>query len=255
MNVCMRNILCLLAMLPLQVLAVPPKEARMEFYASTWAEVDTSGTAHIDHVEELSKLEDVPALAPAVAHIKELLKQRIESWQFVPATRDGIAVPSRTHVMIRLEGMDDGKGGLGLRIRSASTGASFRDMLPPLYPPGAFRSGREGRVLLVVDYDEDGKVVDVTTEETQDIYSGKMGGPASTEFKRAAIKAARNWTIENETVAGRPKAGKSRIPVTFCLSDACMQLPETEPDMPRDGELVAIDPAVKLRSAVAGTAL
>jgi hypothetical protein len=30
---------------------------------------------------------------------------------------------------------------------------------------------------------------------------------------------------------------------------------EAQPDKPRDGEFAAIDPAVRLRSAVAGTAL
>lgn len=253
-----RVILCLLmTLLSFQALARNALEAvpKLEFYASTWADVDVSGAAHVDQIDKVSKLEDVPALATAVVHVKDLLKRRIESWQFVPATREGIAVPSRTHVYIRLEGMDDGNGGLGIRIMSASTGPGARNMSPPRYPPDAMRGFREGRVVLLVNYGEDGKVVTVKVEELKEIYRGKLGGRGSTEFKDAAVDAAQNWSFQNEIVDGRPKAGQTRVPVAFCLTDACTQMSDTQPDKPRDGEFAAIDPAVKLRSAVAGTAL
>jgi TonB family protein len=247
--------LCLLLLLPLPVLAANPKKApSVEFYASAWADVDASGAAHVDEVDKISRLEDVPALAAAVVHIKDLLKQRIESWQFVPATREGIAAPSRTHVHIRL-GMDDGNGGLGIRIMSASTGLGARNMSPPRYPPNAMRGFREARVMLLVNYGEDGKVASVKVEELKDIYRGKLGGRGLAEFKDAAVDAARNWSFQNEIVDGRPRAGQTRVPVTFCLTDACTRMSEAQPDKPRDGEFAAIDPAVRLRSAVAGTAL
>jgi TonB family protein len=256
MNACMRGMLCLLLLLPLTGLAANSKKApSVEFYAIAWADVDALGTAHVDQVDEVTKLEDVPGLAPAVVRIKELLKQRLETWQFVPATREGVAVASRTCVYVRLEGTDDGKGGLGMRILSASTGPGAGDRQTPHYPPAAMREGIEGLVVLVVEYDKAGRVTSVKAEQSNTIRKGKLQKQGATEFKGAAIGAAWLWTFQNEIVAGEPKSGSIRIPVQFCMSSDCENVRLKLPEMPDPGQFAAIDPAVKLRSAVAGTAL
>ena len=255
MNARTRGMLYLLLLLPLPVLAASVKKApSVEFYAIAWADVDASGTAHVDQIDEVTKLEDVPGLAPAVVRIKELLKQRLETWQFVPATREGIAVASRTCVYVRLEGADDGKGGLGMRILSASTGPRA-DYLVPHYPPDAMREGTEGLILLVVEYDEAGRVTSVKAEQSKTIWNGKLRDRGSAALKGAAIGTAWLWTFQNERVAGEPKSGSVRVPVQFCMSSECVKVRWEQPGMPDNGEFAAINPAVKLRSAVAGTAL
>ena len=143
----LRVVLCLLAFLPFAYAAGKDRITELDFVGSAWVDVDAKGHGRVEQVDSVTKLDNVPALAPAVARIKEVLKQRIESWEFIPATRDGIAVPSRTYLSVEMEGMDDGKGGLGIRILSAHGGPQG-ELTPPPYPPTAYRNGIQGGVFV-----------------------------------------------------------------------------------------------------------
>lgn len=247
----LRVALCLLAFLPLACAAGKGRITELDFVSSAWVDVDAMGHGRVEQVDSVTKLDKVPALAPAVARIKEVLKQRIESWEFIPATRDGVAVPSRTYLWVGMQGSDDGKGGLGLRILNAHGGPKSRVMTPPPYPPRAYKSGIEGRVILDISFDDQGAVT-----------SAVLANPADPRAKNAeyfvdvARKAAKAWTFQTESVDGVPVPGRVRVPVAFYLSPE-NRMPEdvSKPETPRDGEYLALDPAVKLRSAVAGTAL
>src|SRR4249919_2233953 len=117
-------------------------------------------------------------------------------------------------------------------------------MQPPRYPTDALREAMEARVLLHVEYGDDGKVTSVKVEEAKGIDSaGKVGGRTLGSFRKVAEEAVRHWTFDNEVVDGKPMAGSGRVPILFCLSNACQNNAEKEPEMARDGELVAIDPA------------
>jgi TonB family protein len=254
----LRVVLCLLTFLPFACAVGKDRITELNFVGSAWVDVDAKGHGRVEHVDSITKLDDVPALAPAVARIKEVLKQRIESWEFIPASRDGVAVPSRTYLSVGMEGMDDGKGGLGIRIQSAHGGPQGQ-FTPPAYPPTAYRNGIQGGVLIDVGFDDQGVVTSVEpVKSTDPIIKRKFSN--SEFFVEAVIAAARAWTFKTEQVGGFPVPGRIRVPVSFCLSDVgggCSP-PERaakKADVPRDGEYLALDPAVRLRSAVAGTAL
>jgi TonB family protein len=254
----LRVVLCLLAFLPCAYAAGKDRTTELDFVSSAWVDVDAKGHGRVEQVDSVTKLDKVPALAPAVAHIKEVLKERIESWEFIPATRDGVAVSSRTYLYVEMEGMDDGKGGLGIRILSAHGGPQGQ-LTPPTYPPTAYRNGIQGGVLIDVGFDDQGVVTSVEpVKSTDPIIRRKFSN--SKFFVEAAIAAARAWTFKAEQVGGFPVPGRVRVPVSFCLAmpgSSCgsSERAAKKADVPRDGEFLALDPAVKLRSAVAGTAL
>lgn len=253
----LRVVLCLLAFLPFACAAGKDRITELDFVGSAWVDVDAKGHGRVEQVDSVTRLDNVPALAPAVARIRDVLKQRIESWEFVPATRDGIAVPSRTYLSVEMEGMDDGKGGLGIRILSAHGGPQG-ELTPPPYPPTAYRNGIQGGVLIDVGFDDQGVVTSVEpVKSTDPVIRREFRN--SEIFVEPAIAAARAWTFQTEQVGGRPVPGRIRVPVSFRLvvpdSYGPPQRAVKKADVPRDGEYLALDPAVKLRSAVAGTAL
>ena len=65
--------------------------APLEFFGSAWVDVDAAGTAHVVEMGKVERLGDGPAAAAVAERINARLRERIESWQFVPATRDALA--------------------------------------------------------------------------------------------------------------------------------------------------------------------
>lgn len=229
----------------------------LSFATSAQVEVDSGGRAHVIEMGEITKLSEVPALVPIADKVNARLRDAIESWNFIPATRDGVAVSSRTSVNVMLEGYDDGNGGLAIRIRNASTGAGLRSIDKVPLRIAVTYAQSEGFVTLKLTYDANGRVTDATIKDSMELWHGKFSGVADKQLRKSAVKAATTWLIFPEVVAGQPQAGTGTITVRFCLNDGCDQIP-----LPRDPtqgndpqQFAAIDPAVKLRSAVAGTAL
>jgi hypothetical protein len=241
----------LLAMPMLAIAARPPAPAPVDFSGSAWVDVDADGKAHVVEVGRLSVLSDVPALAPIVERIQGRLRNAIESWQFVPAMRDGIAVASRTNVSVDMRGTDDGAGGFAVRLRSARTGPGVRSMdMGPLVSV-VERAQAEGSVKVDLAYDEAGNI---SSAEQAD--SKEFAGRADKVLRRGALAAVKTWHMEPEVVDGHPRAGSGSIVLVFCLeTPSCGAIPSSGDDRQHPQEFAATDPAVKLRSAVAGTAL
>src|SRR5690606_4544839 len=89
----------------------------------------------------------------------------------------------------------------------ASVDPSSRSMNPPKYPPAALRAGITGQVVLVIDVDASGNVLDVTVERSS----------RNRDLDRAAIAAARRWRFNPEIRDGVAVAGRVRVPVDFVL--------------------------------------
>lgn len=244
----------LLLVAPLCVAAATPA-APLKFTGSAWVDVDAAGKPHVVGMEKVSKLGDVPKLAPIAEHINGRLKDAIESWQFVPATRDGVAVPSHTHVLVNMEALDDGAGGMAVRIRSANTGPSLQsfDRAPLIL--AATRAQAEGMVRLKLAFDAEGKVSAVEVADSKEYWKGKFSGLADKWLRKEAVKAAHAWRLSPEVVDGRPIPGTGSVAIVFCLSSGCGAAPLPSNDSADPREFASTDPAVKLRSNVAGTAL
>lgn len=253
----MRRSIILAGMLwaiPVLAQAAPPT-APVALSGSAWVDVDANGKAHVVEMGKLSPLSDVPALAPVVRRIDDRLRAAIESWQFLPATRDGVATASHTHVAVSMEGTDDGAGGMAVRLLSAGTGAGLRDLdMAPLVRAVTL-SQTEGLVKLKLAYTADGTVSSAELVESHDFRKGRFIGVAGSALRRQAIAAAGRWRLDPEIVDGVPQAGAGSITLVFCLTPECLQAPRTDGEGKASPQFASTDPAVRLRTAIAGTAL
>lgn len=221
--------------------------------SSAWVDVDPSGKAHVIEMGSVTGLAE--PVSAAAQRINDRLRERIESWQFIPATRDGVPVGSRTHVGISLQGDTDGAGGVALRIRSASTGP---EMTHEKLPVSAFlaASKAEGWVDVLVAYAVDGSVTTATVAESKAFDGGRFKKHADSALQSAARKiATASLAFKPEWVAGKPVAGSVIVPMKFCQSQVCLQAQVERTVAMPDAEFAAMNPAVKLDTAVAGSTL
>ena len=225
----------------------------MGFGSSAWVDVDPGGKAHVVEMGDVTGLADPKGVA--AQRINDRLRERIESWQFTPATRAGAPVASRTHVGISLEAHDDGAGGLAVRIRSASTGPQ---MTHRKLPVTAFlaASKAEGWVDVLVTYAEDGTVATATVNESKAFDGGRFKKHADSALQNAARKiATESLAFGPEWVGGKPIPGSVIVPMKFCQTQDCEQAQVQRTVPMQDAEFAAMDPAVKLVAPVAGSTL
>src|SRR5690242_7275116 len=104
-----RFILCLgmLLMWPLAGQAAKPAEAAsIEFGAGAWVDVEPTGKAHVVEMDRLSQFKDEDKPGSIADIIKARLRDRIESWEFTPPTKNGVPVSGKTSVSVTLTAED-----------------------------------------------------------------------------------------------------------------------------------------------------
>jgi len=225
-------------------------------HASASVDVDAAGNARVVEMGAIGELERSAGQSPIARAIEDQLRPRIESWQFAPATEGGIAVPSRTHVHVSMKGVDDGKGRVEVTILSANTGGELKDKRMLDLMIAIEHALAEGRVTVTVDYDASGSVIDARILNGMGFHHGEFRGALDRKLEKGALAAAKKWVFSPEIVNGRPLAGSGDVPIRFCFSTACRIAAASVDDSSKgQGQFASTDPAVKLRSAVAGTAL
>jgi len=127
------------------------------------------------------------------------------------ASLDGkiIASIAETQPALRkqTESITNGQEGQSTDIDFGSvTGPFYRHQEMPVYPTFARKMGREGRVLLRLTIDEQGKLLNV--EVLEDPGFG---------FAEAAVKAVRNSSYVPAQRGGSPVIAKALLPVKFVL--------------------------------------
>jgi len=241
--------------------AIAGEPESLDFNVSAQVDVDVTGKAHVLEMGKVSRLSDVPSLAPVAETIAQRLRQRIETWQFTPAARLGQPVASTTNVHVALEGSDDGHGGLAVRILNARTGGDLRDPNRLALTIALNRAQEEAVIAVGVEYDESGHVQSLSEVDARGFRHGKFVGTPGKSLRKDVLAAARDWTFVPEKIEGHPIVGRGVVPVRLCFSAECTSAPyiRERGDDGRDGSdagtsFAAVDPAVTLRSAVAGTA-
>lgn len=93
---------------------------------------------------------------------------------------------------------------------AALTQARYRETPQPLYPDSARREGKEGRVLLRVLVDEEGrtKAIEINTSSGYDLLD------------RAATEALKKWRFIPARAGGKPIETWVKVPIEFQLSNA-----------------------------------
>jgi periplasmic protein TonB len=107
------------------------------------------------------------------------------------------------------QGSGAGSGGGFSHGDSRLTQASYRETPKPLYPERARKEGQQGRVLLRVLVDQEGR------SKTVEI-SGSSG---SETLDRAAVEAIRLWRFSPARYGDKPVESWVRIPIDFRLTD------------------------------------
>jgi TonB family protein len=90
------------------------------------------------------------------------------------------------------------------------TQARYRETPQPHYPESARREGKEGRVLLRVLVDEEGrtKAIEISTSSGYDLLD------------RAATEAIKKWRFDPARAGGKPIETWVKVPIEFQLSNA-----------------------------------
>jgi hypothetical protein len=206
----------------------------------------------------------------------------METWQFEPIEQDGKPVVASTSVRMALSAVPDGEDTLQLRLDKVWFGEpkGIDKTTPPKYPPQALRDRIAARVLLTLQLDENGKVVDALPYQTNLSRSSSEGRDARYRryFENASIKAAMHWTFTPGEMIDGVKLGASvMVPITYSLGSrmapdsgwrgyypgpvtpapwsnsaalAAVDSAELE-----DGQAAAVDSRFHLKTPVAGTIL
>ena len=98
-----------------------------------------------------------------------------------------------------------GCAGSGAQLESLNAEPVFIEQHAPVYPEEALSAGLEGTVILQLEIDETGSVVDVIVLE----------GPQ--ELSVAAVEAARKWKFKPGRADGKPISTSIVMPIHFKL--------------------------------------
>lgn len=203
-------------------------------------------------VKKLTWLDDRPAAKLVIA----LIEPRIKTWEFVPGNVDGQPALTQTYLSVQVLGEGREDGALALKFGEARTGALSETLTPPSYPHSAARAGVSATVVTEVDVGIDG----VPTIRSM-TFDASRGGSYRKEFVAAAEAAIKTWTIRPEKVAGHPVSARMRIPIDFCAPGSgawCTRLAQSRKQSENDaersanGEPVALDSVVRLRTKIDG---
>lgn len=179
-------------------------------------EIDAQG--HVTDCEVTSKA--------ASEGVKAVVMQNMRRWTFEPVIRNGVAVPARTKVALRLLAQKVGND-YQLKIESAqfygARESTKGGMTPPRYPPEAARIGLGGSVLLALQVDAQGKVLDVVPVQSS-LLAGKARERILEQwrgvFEKASLQAARQWTFQPADAAkGDELVTTLIVPVDFRMGD------------------------------------
>jgi hypothetical protein len=159
--------------------------------------------------------------------IDPILDARIRAWRFEPILEDGKPVRAKAHFLIDLQA-DVGPEGAGqFRITDTrfvdppATGArqSTGGIEPPRYPVNAMRRGYGAHVNLLARIDGQGKVIDISGQDSWLTSRDNDLKPEHTlrmlaEFIAASEKAVRQWDMRVAAEAGKQIV---HVPITFTL--------------------------------------
>lgn len=203
-------LLALAFVLPAQAQAAAGKtfEHRFNVRVSVDAEGRVTGTEFID---------DTPVAFHA------LVSESAARIPFEPARRDGVPVPSRTSLQLRMKFTPDG-GDYRAEVLEVTGGDTYAATTQaPKFPAAILRAGRNVLAVVVVRTRPDGKAdVAASSVERIEFYRGdRLVEGVSTRHQRdlreALLEALQGWSFILEEVDGVAVSTEVRVPVTLCL--------------------------------------
>ena len=232
--------------------AGPPTPASVQISTDAWVDVDPSGRAHVVEMGKFGGFKDEGTSGSLADTIRSRLRERIETWEFAPPTKNGVAVSGKTHLVVFAVAEGDGSNGMRILIESASTGFLLTNVsiAESLVHSPYFK---EGWLEVHIEFGPDGRVVDASVLASKAFDGRRFRGNLDGSLQKKVLAAVKGFTAEMERVNGEPVGGSGNLPIRICMSNACRsaEIPGAE----RGSEFVAAPAAVQLRTAVAGTVL
>jgi hypothetical protein len=211
------------------------------------------------HVTTLS------AKGDAIEAVRARLEQVIPQWEFVSGMLDGKPVATDTLLSVRVALTPSADGSTyAVKLVDVRTGGSVGDTKKssPRFPPSELRRMVErkitsAQIAIEVGYDASGKATELRVVESS------LSQPEG--LVKAVMKSLSEWTYVPERVAGVGVPGTLVVPVCFTLaqsaaesrrlSNACRwTLPGSDATI-EEGQSLALDSRVRLKTDVSGSVL
>lgn len=164
---------------------------------------------------EVSALGEVTGTQPEHGMTKSIaavLDLALKHWRFVPAQRDGKAVPAHTFITATLEAVPDADGKYTLTVRYISQGPRWEHANFPPYSSGALQIHAQGSVEVAADLQANGNLVikDSLTSAT---------GRAGRLLTDSVEEALQHDRFTPETLDGKPVPAHLRDRSVFLQLD------------------------------------
>lgn len=197
------------------------------------------------------------ARADRAPQIRERLEAEIRHWHFLPGTVDGKAQPTETVLSVSISLLPEGEDSWRIRFDDARTGGRIAKTTRPHIPKEIMTKHETGVVVIRVAYGADGKVTSATLADDSP--------QKAREIVQATLDAVKQWTFEPERVGGHAVAGTHAVPLCYTtsvgrpredeLDAACAWRPAGHNTTIAEGDSLALEPAARLDTAIAGRAL
>jgi hypothetical protein len=145
---------------------------------------------------------------------------------FEPALRNGVPVPSRTSLQLRMKFTPEGEAYRAEVLEVTGGGTYVARSQAPKFPNAVLRAGRNVLAVVVVRTRPDGKAdAEASSVERIEFYRGDrlVEGVADRqhrELEAALLEAVGGWSFILEEVDGVAVSTELRVPVTLCLESA-----------------------------------
>ena len=254
------------------------------FSASAVAEdkplrMEVMGEIAIDHAGAVYDYKINTLLTPEV---KQLVERVVRQWKFEPVVRDGKPVYARSNMHLTLLATPV-EAGYRLQVEDVRFlgNRSMKTAVPPRYPREATRSSIGAIVLVAARVDADGKALDAAAARSALVGvrgSDRVAEKGRQRFEASCVEAMKQWTFQPaDLAAGGPPETTIIVPIVFQTADAgpidrvwrandLVGPPHPIPWLPpaqqafdaeglREGQMLALDSPVKLRTNIEGTTL
>lgn len=174
-------------------------------------------------VDAAGKVTGTEFIRPVPAGLQKLVADTAATVAFEPATRDGVPVPSRTALQLRMRFTPDG-GDYRVELLSVDgNGAATAEARLPRVPASVMRRRYNLLAVAEVQVRADGSVdTDASQVVRIEFYSGNersSDAPAHVQrdMREAMLAAMKEWTFVPEEVDGVAIPARLSVPVTLCI--------------------------------------
>lgn len=175
-------------------------------------------------VDAAGQVTDVEFMQEVPAALQAMVRDVAADIPFDPALRDGVAVPSRTSMQLRVAFTPDGEN-YRAKVLSINGGTPASVGLHrPQFPMSLLREEKNMVAMVVVRPHPDGKAnAEANTVESIQFYRGDqpiegVSTRLERELRHALLDAAAHWDYILEEVDGVAITTEIRVPITLCMS-------------------------------------